>query len=119
MGQFHSARFHAIGAGKCSLLVSEKFALQESAGNGWTVNLNVGSCAPRRTAVNHSGDNVFTGATLAFDQDGDVGIRNLFQPPPQRLHDVRVAKNYESGGISPRDWTKELTAFGERAMCRL
>jgi len=44
--------------------------------------------------MDEPGDDVFPGAALAGDKDRDVGGGYFAQPRTNRLHDLRVAKNY-------------------------
>ena len=48
--------------------------------------------------MNESGNDVFPGAALASDEDRNVGGGYFSQPRTNRLHGLRVAKNYLVGG---------------------
>ncbi len=47
IGEFESANFLGNGYGECAALVAEKFAFQQSAGNGGAIDLDEGAFAPR------------------------------------------------------------------------
>ena len=59
--------------------------------------------------MNHARDNVFAGAALALNQDGNVGAGDLVHAVAQRLHNLRVAENHASGGNSPSEVASEVT----------
>jgi hypothetical protein len=48
--------------------------------------------------MDEPGNDVFAGAALAGDQDGNIGGGHFAQPRTNRLHDLGVAENDLVGG---------------------
>src|SRR5208282_946593 len=98
MGHFHTTGLHTVGSGEGSLFVSEQFALQKGSRDRRAVYLDEGSALPGRKAVDHAGDDVFAGATLSVNQDGDVGAGDLVHAGAESLHRFGLAKYDGVGG---------------------
>src|SRR5208282_478690 len=98
MGQFDPSWLRSIGAGKGSFFVAEQFAFEQRPGNRRAVYLYVRPGFPRRQPMDEPGNDVFPGAALSGNKDGNVGGGNFAQPRANSLHDLRVAKNDVVGG---------------------
>ena len=98
MGKLHATWLDAIGAGESASLVAEKFALQKSARNGWTADLDEGSASPRRLRMDQLREHLLTRAALPAQQDREIGTCGFFQFLTDLAHDRRVSKDHLFGG---------------------
>ena len=73
VGQFQAAHLARNRAGECALLVPEQFALQQSGGDGRTVDLDEGAITASAEAVNGARQQFLAGSGLALDEYGRVG----------------------------------------------
>src|SRR5882762_2258988 len=94
VGEFDASWLRANGAGKGSSFVAEQFAFQQRPGNRWAVYLYIRPALPGRQPVDEPGNDVFPGAALTCNKDRNVGGGYFSQPRTNRLHGLRVAKNY-------------------------
>jgi len=98
MSHFDAAGFSAIGASESTLFVAKQLAFEESARDCRAIDLDVGTGAPRRTPMNHAGNDVFTGTAFPLDQDRDIGGGDLVEALTDGLHAFGPAENDGLGG---------------------
>ena len=67
-----------MGPGECSLDMTEELGLEQFFGNGSTIDRHQGLAGPATVVVKGLGDQFLTGAALAGDENGALGIRHLF-----------------------------------------
>ncbi len=72
IGKLEFPGFAAKGAGKGALFVSEQLAFEEAFGQGGAEDFDEGLVPPKGSCVNCPGGQLFSGSTLAPDQDLDI-----------------------------------------------
>src|SRR5208337_1911692 len=93
VGQLDPPWLGAKGAGEGSFFVAKQLAFEQRSGNRRAVHLYIGTTLPRGQSMDEPGNDVFSGAALAGDQNRNVGGGHFAQPRTNRLHDLRVTKN--------------------------
>src|ERR1700682_5427174 len=94
MGEFDTSRLRPNRACKGSSFVAEQFAFQQRPGNRGAVYLYVRPGFPRRQPMDEPGNDVFPGPAFTGNKDGNVGGGYFSKPRTNRLHSLRVAKDY-------------------------
>src|SRR5882724_4148037 len=101
VGQLEAAHALCHGPRKRPFLVPEELALEQSRGNGGTIQLHEGVRTPRAQVVNGACNELFARAGLAGDEDGRLGGR----------HGLHLVQHAAEGGAGPHDVLKgQLTA---------
>ena len=86
MGQFHLTSFHAIGAGECSLLMSEQFAFQQILWQSGAVDGQERFLVAETMRVDSPCNQILAGACFALDQNIGVGADDFLQRNEELLH---------------------------------
>src|ERR1700730_1731386 len=73
-----TAEILGISPGKSAALMAEKFAFEQSCGNGGTVSTNKITIASRTELMNSLGDQFFPGASFAENEHRRIGAGHRF-----------------------------------------
>ena len=78
VGELEFSGFVVHCARECAALVAEQFGFEQFVGQGRAVHFYERFVVARRMRVDEPGQDFFADARFARNQDGNVGIRNLF-----------------------------------------
>src|SRR5579863_4357876 len=92
MRHLNASGLSAIRSGEGSFFIAEQFAFQQSPGYSRTVHFDEGPALPWREAVNHAGDNVFSGTAFAIDQNRNISAGHFVHALAQGAHRVGLTE---------------------------
>src|SRR4051812_21491123 len=93
MREFELAGTAGVSAGECALLVTEELILDQVFRNGCAVNSNHDLAGTRAELVDGTGEQFFSGAALAQQQDRGLSGRNALKLARGRLHGRMFAED--------------------------
>ena len=104
VGDFEQAALVLVGSGESALQIAEQFALEQRLGKGSAVDGDEGVGGARRTDVHGAGDEFFTGAAFAVDQNRAGGRSHGAHRLLELLHGAAraddVVERVAGGGVA-------------------
>ena len=93
VGLLDPAELGRHGACKGPFFITKQLGFEQRVGDGWTAYLHQRATGPHGEGVQQAHTNLFAGAALTLDEDGDIGLRNPLQLVPDRLHCGSFSEN--------------------------